>query len=279
LKGQINLEFLASAGLYLLAIGGIMIAGSDALPFNNQDERTSLHLEAKSITNQMLSSPGRHSYGSGGTNWEKNSSTVNSITSFGLASDFLEVNRGKLESISTTSIHTPANFNYSQFKETTGVENQYRFRFTWMPIIHTNGSFTRGRPPSDPAITEPCTPGGACSKPYLEADNTVYYGSETIKGTKYYFLVTAHNNVYNTTYITTDPWNFENSFPNGRGDNYDFFTIESFQNRDDEMGSVLILREEIKSFGANIDSNAVVIKMQRFASMNNEPLRMEVWTW
>jgi len=280
LKAQINLEFLASAGLYLMAIGGIMMAGSSTLPFNDQNDRSSLHLEAKSITNKMLSSPGSHSYGSGGNNWEQNSSTINNIESFGLATDFLEVDREKVESIATTSINRPERFNYTQFKEVTGAENQYKFRFVWMPIVHTDRSFTRGNPPSDPDIVEPCSPGETtCGVPYLGADNKVHYGSLTLKGTTYYFLVTAHNSVYNTTYITTDEWSFNNVQPRGDGDSYDFFTVDSFQNRDQEPGSILTLKEEIKSFGADPDSNAVVVRMQRFASMNNEPLRVEVQTW
>lgn len=279
MKAQINLEFLASAGLYLMAIGGIMIAGSDTLPFNNQDDRASLHLEAKSMTNKILSDPGEHSYGAGGNNWEQNSSTINNISSFGLATSFLEVDREKLENIATTSINGPERFNYTQFKEVTGAENQYRFRFTWMPVVHTDKSFTRSNPPSNPDITEPCQPGETCDRPYLEADNKVHYGSVTLKGTTYYFLNTAHNGVYNTTYITTDRWNFENAFAYGTGDSYDFFNVESFQNRDRDEGSILVLSENVKTFGANIDSNAVVVKMQRFASMNNEPLRIEVWVW
>jgi len=55
-KAQINLEFLASAGFYLIALGAVLTAGSEVLPqYSQSADRTSLNLEARSLTNQLVS--------------------------------------------------------------------------------------------------------------------------------------------------------------------------------------------------------------------------------
>ena len=273
--GQINLEFLAAAGFYLIALGAVLTASSDVLPHYSQEaDKAALNLEARSITNQILTEPGYHSYSSGGTDWEENSNTVNNVYSFGLAGDFLVLERDKIEALSTVS--TSSNhFNYSQFKDVTGAKNQYRFNFIWLPTVHTNRSFTRGFPPSNPSITEPS------GSSYLDADNEVHYGEIVLEGQSYKFLVLAYNGVYNTTYVSTD-WNFNNNVERAvhepLADNIPF-TIHTLQNRDRDPGSLLVLNQTIKTFGANVDSNSIVVAFDRFTVFEGEPLKIEVQTW
>jgi len=282
-KGQINLEFLAAATLYIIALGTVMVSGSDILPTYTDRAQKDINLEARSFTHQVLTQKGHHEFGNEGSNWQKNSSTISNTDGFGLAKGFLEIDEDKLEKLSTVSFSSEK-MNYSHMKELTQVDNQYRFRFTWMPTVDTNRSFVRGQPPSDPPINEPFGSSSNCCAPYNNSDNIVHYGTADLNGTRYNYLVTARNGVYNTTYINRDAasaWDFSTSNPYGENESITLapYTIKKFQNLPDERGALLILDQHLKTFGARIDSESTVIKLQRFAKMYNEPVRVEVWAW
>lgn len=273
-KAQINLEFLAAAGFYLIALGAVVTAGSDILPqYSQEADQATLNLEARSLTNQLMTETGSHTYNGGGTNWESNIDTIQNATSIGLASDFLELERDKINALSTVSL-SGEKLNYTRFKDITGVENQYRFEFIWMPTVQTNEYFTRTNPPDNPSITEPEHPS------YDSADNRIHYGETTLEGSSYKFLVTAHDGVYNTAYISED-WNFE--FEDPKQKNQDIstasFEIYSFQNRERQPGSLLVLNQSINTFGATTDSDSIVTTFQRFGIMEGEPLKIKVWVW
>lgn len=274
-KGQVNFEFLAAALLFLTAIGGILLAGNQLLPsFHTEMESLSTNLEAKTVTDKILSEPGTHSYGSGGTDWDKNSSTLQEIESFGLAKDFLEVERSKVENLSTRGSE---DLNYTVFRETTGAENHYNMRFVWLPVIHTSQGFTRGDPPSK--ISEP---GGNNLEPYISADDTVKYGSSSLEDETHKFLVTSSDGSYDAVYVSDD-WDFNIDNRYSEGETFSLtdteYIVESFQNREDEEGSILVLKKEINSFGVNPDTDVPIQRMDRFAIMDNEPLRVEVLAW
>lgn len=273
-KAQINLEFLAAAGFYIIALGTIVTAGSNILPQYSQEvDQASLNLEARSLTNQLMTEPGAHNYNGGGSDWESSKETIQKTDSIGLASDFLELKRDKINALSTVSL-SGEKLNYTRFKDITGVENQYRFEFTWMPTVQTNGYFTRTNPPSDPDITEPVY------SSYQDADNRVHYGEVKLQGTWYRFLVTAHNGVYDRAYISNN-WNFDTEVPYQRHDTIPAvpFEIHSFQNRERKPGSLLVLRQPVNTFGATTDSDSVVTTFQRFAVMEGEPLKIRVLAW
>lgn len=273
-KAQINLEFMAAAGFYILALGAVVTAGSDILPQYSQEvDKSSLNLEARSLTNQLMTEEGFHSNGSGGNNWEKNTDTIQRTESIGLANDFLELNRSKIQSLETVN-RNGQKMNYSSFKEITGVENQYQFKFVWMPTVQTSESFIRNSPPSSPPIEEPNT--GS----YSRADNRIHYGEVTLEGISYKFLVAAHDGVYDTAYVGND-WNFQGESPVQKNQDISSapFEIYSFQNRERQPGSILILNQTINTFGANVDSDSIVTTFQRFGVMEDEPLKIEVWTW
>ncbi|MFB6213592.1 MAG: hypothetical protein ABEJ07_03465 [Candidatus Nanohaloarchaea archaeon] len=278
-KAQINIEFLAAALIYIGALGALVTAGQGILPeFTSDAQEASLNLEARQISTQILSNPGWQSY-SGSTNWEKNNTTVEHASAVGLASSFKQVERDKLMRLRTADPRGSGfNYlNYSQFKEISGADNQYQFTFTWMPLIETPESFTRGQGSSQtPSITEPVT------GYYSSAGNTVHYGSETLNGTDYHFLTTSHDGVYNTTYVSRN-WNFRGYPPLGTGDVFgrkgDEFKIQRFQNRENDPGALVIVSQQLKTFGASVDSDSRVISMQRYAVMEDEPLRVKVLAW
>ena len=273
-KGQINLEFLAAAGFYLIALGALITAGSDILPQYSQNaDRASLNLEARSVTNQLMTEKGTHNYNGGGTDWESNANTIQNTNSVGLASDFLEIERDKINSLSSVST-SGEEINYTRFKDITEAKNQYRFEFIWMPTVQTTESFLRTNPPDNPNIVEPS------DESYQIADNRIHYGEVTLEGQSYKFLVSAHNGVYDEAYISND-WGFQTEDPYQTGEGIPGvpFEINSFQNRDQRPGSLLVLRDQIKTFGANIDSDSIVTTFQRFGSMEGEPLKIKVWTW
>lgn len=279
-KGQINIEFLAAALLYLGALAALVLVGSGTVPeFTASMDRASLNLEARQISTKVLTTSGSYDFGSGGSNWQKNNTTIEHMDSFGLASDYLEIERDKLMDI--RSFNPRRNdfnyFNYSQFKQVTDADNQYRFKFTWMPIAETHRSFTRGDPPSDPPIQEPST------SYYTSSGNRIHYGKKTLNGRDYHFLVTSHDGVYNTTYVSRN-WDFEGFPPEGIGDTFSrypdrSFTIENIQNRPEKPGAMLVLSQHLKTFGANVDTDSRVVSMNRYALMEGEPVKVRVLTW
>lgn len=144
-KGQINLEFLFAAIIYLGAIGAVLISGTNILPSLSTDvKRSNLYAEAHTVSTKMLAKPGHSSYGET-SNWDKNSSTVDSVTSIGLstsAENYLVVEPEKLDKLQDFT-SAKDKINYSEFKDITEAENQYQMNFTWMPVSALNGSFKR----------------------------------------------------------------------------------------------------------------------------------------
>ncbi|MFB6147706.1 MAG: hypothetical protein ABEJ66_02370, partial [Candidatus Nanohaloarchaea archaeon] len=237
-KGQINLEFMAAAFIYISAHGALFMASQNAMPsFTASAGEASLNLEARQVSSKLLNTPGRQDF-TGGTNWQKNSTTIDHTTSVGLASSFKHIEREKIMALRTVDpLRGGRNYlNYSQFKRVTNADHQYRFTFTWMPVIETPESFTRGEGGKlSPPILEPET------AYYSSAGNEIHYGTHLLNGTTYHFLVTSHDGVYNTTYISLD-WDFRNHAPHGTGDSFgpsgDAFNVTAFQNRQEEPGAM-----------------------------------------
>lgn len=277
MKGQVSIEFLASFFLYILAVVAVFQFVSGDIPdFNDSMSQKELHYEAKYISDQMLKQPGYHSVGEGGTNWEKNTSTRNSLESLGVASEHLVIDPDKLENVATVG---QSKVNYSQFTEVVGADNSYLFNFTWTPIVDTSQEFERGEDPG--SITPPDT--GL----YQRADTEVQYGNITLNGETKHFLVTAHRQGYNTTYIS-DTKDFETSLPRGTGLTVSFggeiFRITDFQNIRYDRGGLVHLERHVKEFGSSIDRSEGLVKFNRYVSYdadNSElmPMKVEVYVW
>lgn len=280
-KGQINIEFLAAAGLFILTLLGLLTSGQVLPEYGSSMDRMDLNLEAKSVTTEMLTEEGYHDYGSGGTNWNRNQSTMDNTVGFGLASDYHVVDRQKMEALKTATVDGSTGLNYTQFRNAADVTNQFHFTFVWLPTVQTNYSYIKGNPPSNPNIIEP----GRSS--YSRADNRVHYGTISIRSSKYNFLVTAHNGVYDNVYVNLDTssgWDFQNPNPeepyklddrveeNG-------FLIENIQNRENDRGAMVIMKKQLKEFGPSVDPDTEVVTMDRFAVMEGEPLRLEAKVW
>lgn len=280
-KGQINIEFLGAAGLFILTLLGLVTSGQVLPDYSSGMDKMSLNLEAKSLTTEMITEEGYHSYGEGGTDWTRNSSTISSIEGFGLAEGHHEIDRDKLNSIKTATVDGSTAVNYTQFRNATGIENQYNFEFVWLPTVQTNHSYIKGSPPSDPDIFEPET------ESYSLADNRVHYGTLRINSNKYNFLVTAHNGVYDSVYVnqdSTDRWDFRDVNPEEPYGIADFltengFTLETIQNRENDRGAMLILSKKIKEFGPSVNTDTQVATLDRYAVLEEEPLRIEVSVW
>lgn len=280
MKGQINIEFLAAAGLFIIALV-TLVTSSQVLPsYSSEMDRISLQMEAETLSDELIREEGLHSYGVTGENWEKNLSTIESAEAIGFARENHVLERSKIRALKTTTVNGAEKLNYSKFRDVTGATNQYHLKFIWLPTVETFKSFTKGSPPSDPPIVEPDT------QEYRDADNTVHYGSIDLEGSQYNVLVTSHNGVYDSLYVTEGAWIFTSSYlnsdePYGLGDRIreNGFYVERFQNREDNTGSVMIWRKELKEFGPSVARNTEVITLDRFAVLEGEPLRMEVSTW
>ena len=281
MKGQSTIEFLTGLFLFLIALVGSLTLMSDQVPeFTEDVEESSQNMEMYRLTTNMLTKSGRHNFKDGGTEWEKNSSTVGNTTQFGLAEDYFVLDKDKIDALSTTG---QGKFNYSQFRDINDLDNQYFFNFTWMPIVESSKSFTRTQPP--PGFNEPDD-----DPAYSNAENRVHYGNFRIAGDEYPFLVVAFNGVYNTVYFDTNrDYNFFESNKRKLGEtvkmNETEFKVEQIQNRKRKPGTSVILSTHLKSFGANLDgARGSRTKLNRYASLkaqgtDKEVVRIEVIAW
>ncbi|MFB6200338.1 MAG: hypothetical protein ABEJ83_05630 [Candidatus Nanohaloarchaea archaeon] len=269
MKAQVNLEFLAAAALFLLTIGILVITNTGIPQYESRQEIASLNRQAQAMTTQLLSNPGSYYNGTREKpNWEKNTATVKNLTSVGLGTGFMTVQKDKLEMLSSWD---KSKLDYNQFKNVTGTDTQYRFEFYHLPTINTPQSFTKTYSPSD--IIEPS------GLSYQNADNIVHYGKEQLFGSTQNFLVTSHNGVYDTLYVSSNKDFRYGSTRRTLNEKINGYRIIKFQNNQNGAGSLVILQKNIKTFGPKIDQGSTVINLERFATMKNEPLKVEVWAW
>lgn len=273
MKGQSTVEFLGTSLMFIALLGSILVVASDSIPrFDSEVQEAQMNLEMKALTNKLLTQPGSTP---GSTNWEQNPDNAETV---GLADKRGEVELQKIVALNDTQ-NSPSTMNYTEFRQLTGIDNQYRFVFTWYPVIETQRTFTRTSSPS--RILEPT------NTEYNNAGNTVHYGSAFINGKQMRFLVTSHDGVYDTVYVS-DNWNFGSSQRAVRGEivtigNQDF-TVSRFQNRENNPGNLVILSSKINDFGALQEQAATVIKLNRYAVLKDVesddfPVKIEVLAW
>ncbi|MFB6209419.1 MAG: hypothetical protein ABEJ56_04780 [Candidatus Nanohaloarchaea archaeon] len=292
MKAQLNIEFLAAAGLFLLTLITLLTSNQVLPSYSSEMERISIQVEAEAVSDQLMRARGRHSFGSGGSNWERNSSTVQNTEAVGLATAYHNISREKVEALKTFSSGNTTELNYTRFKNLTSARNQYNLRFVWLPTIETQKSFIKNTTtPDDPEIIEPerrkDTDGDGTEEltSYGRAENEVHYGSINLTGNKYNVLVTAHDGSYDSLYVSEGDWDFQDDLkseePYGIDENIteNGFNVTGFQNKENNRGAVVIIRKEIKSFGPTVARKTEVVTMDRFGAMEGEPLRMEVTTW
>ncbi len=278
MKAQSTLEFIGSFLFFIAVLGSVItITLSDIPQFNTYAETTEKNLEVRKVTDLLLTSPGYHSNGTGGTDWEN---YMKDVEQPGLASDYLEIDRSKLNVLNTVD---PSAYNYGNFTSDIDTSYDYNFNFTWYPIVETHRTFTRENPPSDPDIQEPQTTF------YENAENRVHYGEITLEGGTRRFLVTAYDGDYNTTYVTDFEWDFQGRTPRSTGDTIDIggteFVIQDIQNRDDRPGTALTLQTHLKEFGRNPQTaEGSRVKLNRYAilddpSSSEEIVKVEVLAW
>jgi len=282
-KAQVSLEFVAAMLFIIFVLAFILFNASDQVPdIRQNNDRASVNLEARSLSSTLLDNPGAHSYDSGGENWKIHISTRDNTEELGFASDYHVVERDKIMALETVGDDA---LNYSQFRELTDIDNQYRFVFTALPVVDTSEKFFRTRPPDEPRIIEPD------NDEYNTAGNQVGYGNIVMGGTQYNVLTTAHDGQYDTLYIrndSEDEWNFEDANRFTEGDEIDIggrdFNIEGFHNTRNTAGNVVILSRQLKDFGSQFDVDSTVIKLNRYATLKQEgaelqPLKLEVYSW
>lgn len=279
MKGQALIEFIAAFFLFMIATVTVFQSVSDQTPqFADQINEKSVYTEAKYVSDNLLSTEGHHTYGNGGNNWEKNQSTVKSIQSIGITSDYFEIDPEKLEMMESRN---SSKLNYSIFRNTMDLENQYNIRFTATPIVHTDNSFEKGETPSSPPITEPNHP------LYDGAEPTVKYGKIKFNNENLYFLTTSHLSNYNTTYVSDD-WDFTASNPVGTQESISIMGMEIFveeiQSLGESPGETVVLSSSLKTFGAQVPTDAQQIKINRYAVFRDGyggkfPARIEVLGW
>jgi hypothetical protein len=282
-KGQVTIEYLLSTLFVIIMLSTLLLLSVDRVPeIDEASNPAEVTMEARRISSMMITSPGSHSYGTGGSKWEKNSSTLLNIESVGFATDYHTLDRDKVENLTS---YSSDGLNYSIFRNLTDIDNQYRFLFTYMPMIHTSEGYRRNNPPEDPNITEPQ------SSDYDSSGNTVRYGDFTIGGKEYNFIVTSHNDVYDTVYKnehSVSRWDFTSSprFEVGEEIKLDGrnFTLRTIQNTERKSGSYFLVSRQFKQFGPSFDATASIQKLNRYATLNEtgttlQPLKIEVFAW
>jgi hypothetical protein len=280
LKGQSTIEFLGALILFIVVVIGSLSVISDRMPtFERDVNDASQNMEMYTLTNKLMRTPGYHGEGTGGFNWEESSSTTSQVERIGLAEDFHVLSIEKIKALSTVGENK---LNYSQFQDVTGVENQYRLRFVWMPVVTTSKSFERGEG-EKASINEPD------ASFYSNLGERIHYGSFEVNGSSFNFLVAEDSGIYNVTYISEGDQNFEQDDRRVKGNsvmlNEYNFTVEDFQNREMTPGAALILKHELKTFGPRVDETAIdVKKIKRYGSLempdtDESIVRLEVLSW
>lgn len=274
-KGQSTIEFLGSSLIFIIAILiAINSISGDVNNLKNSHQDTSHNMQVYSFTESFLSSSGYKS--DGNENWEDSPTET---VKFGLAEEYLKVEKEKIDSLETAS---NSKLNYSRFKEITDTDYNYNFKFIWLPVIETSNYYYQTPKSSDPPISEPLT------TLYNRSENRVHYGDFYYNNTVYKFLITAHDGNYDTTRVSKD-WDFTAEKAIGTSDNFQLsgsnFTLKNMQNRDKMPGSSVILNRTIKEFGSNsLGVNKDVIKLNRYALLSSsgtelQPMRIEVLSW
>lgn len=279
MKGQTTLEFIGAFLFFIIVLTSVLLTTLSDIPqFNDYAEITEKNLEIKKTTDLILTSKGYYDNGThNGTDWQNH---INDTEMPGLASNEMYIDTAKLDVIRTIE---PGYYNYSNMVKDLNLEYEYNFNFTWYPIAETHRNFVRGSPPSSPSIDEPLT------DYYDDAQNRIHYGSIKLEGETRYFLVTAYDGVYNTTYVSDD-WSFI-GLPNvkGVGDTVIFggreFKIENIQNRRNRPGAAIVLRSHLKEFGRNPESaEGSRVKINRYPILDDPGssdhlVKMEVLAW
>lgn len=274
-KAQSTIEFAGTTLLFISLLGVLLASGVDVVPqFNSDIETTELHIEAERVTTEMLTNPGYNIEGN--SNWHLDDEE---LVAFGLADQSFRINNEKLNSIDTLA-EEDDEVSYNDFRSLVDASNQYRFNFIWFPIVQSNDNFEKESPPDE--ITEPI------HDSYDEMDDVIYYGSTRLRGSRANFLVGAQDGSYNTLYFSEGNWNFLSSDPHRVNEELmignDVYEIESFQNREDKPGTMLVLRKDVTEFGAQIDRSDSVYRLERYAvldddSSHDHPIRLEVFVW
>ena len=282
-KGQITIEFLLATLFIIITLSTLLYFAVDYVPeIEDVSRPAEVTMEARRVSSMLLTSPGGHSFGSGGQEWEKNSSTLDNIDAVGFAQDYHVLEREKVQNLTSFS---GDGLNYSVFRDLTDIQSQYRMIFTYMPVIHTPESYLRTSPPEFPNITEPG------SSQYTLSGNRVNYGNLTVGNIQYNFLVTSHGGVYDTVYRnrhSNSKWNFTGSPTYQEGDQIQLdgreFELEAIQNTKDNSGSLVVLSRQFKEFGSSFDTTSSIEKINRYAVLNEsgtrvQPVRIEVFAW
>lgn len=282
-KGQVTVEFLLATIFVIIVLSTLLyFEAENVSKIDESFNPAEVTMESRRLSTTLMTSKGSHDFGSGGTEWEKNISTLNNIDSIGLASDFHVLDRKKVENITSFSSN---GLNYSQFRRLNDLNNQYRFIFTYLPVVHTSEKFIKGSPPEFPNITEPG------NSDYLSAGNEIRYGDITVGNKQYNFLVASHGGDWNTVYRNRDivrGWNFSETTRHLEGEEVSLdgreFTVDEIQQGQNKGGSMVLLSRQFKVFGASFDTTANIQKMNRYAVLNEtgtdlQPVRMEVFAW
>lgn len=304
MKGQLTLEFLATMILFLAALG--LVALTMIEPISELREESESHqvtFEAQEISSKILKTPGINETGS--ENW----SPEEDLKSVGIAEDFLRVNQTKLNFLQNRSEidgdEADEEITYEEFRESEDLNNQYQFRFTWLPTVNTYRTFQKEDPPQggkeyEPWIIEPSDDGqGEGGDDYVsQAEDRIHYGNTYINREEYRFLVAEFDGNYDTIYKTDDHdpegldrWHF--SLPRVEklevGNKTEMggqeFEVKSINNLDQKPGALIIFKDTRKKrFGAPMDPGTSTIKHNRYATLvddqkENHPLRIEVFAW
>lgn len=267
MKAQTTLEFVGSALFFVLVILGVFTLTADQIPrFYETTEVTGKNLEAKYLTDYLL--------------------TSNHTSEPGFANSYMQVDKDYIENDIVTA--GGSEYNSTELTRDLGLDYRFNIRFTWYPIVETDETFTRTRPPS--FITEPN------GIEYLNAGNRIYYGNITLGGSEEQFLVSSTDGRYvNVYHDRSGSWDFRTS-PDQEGDvilttNAGEFRIQSVQNRPDTPGAAIVLSRPIEFsdgrdyFGSNQNTTeGNVIKLTRYPvlddpSSSNEIAKMEVLVW
>ncbi|MDY6770910.1 MAG: hypothetical protein SV186_03050 [Candidatus Nanohaloarchaea archaeon] len=273
MKGQISIEYTAGALLFFSAILFVVSGVLGTLPrFTDTIDENSIETEAWTLSTLLISTQGRWESGPrSGTQWQQHTGNISRV---GLL--------GQDGSLEREKIRAFVSLRYERLKVLLKTGKDLNIEFTEFVVADTSQSFTKPTATGDigTVLTQPD------SQAYQDANATVHYGTVTLNGDERHFLVTAHQGVYDTIYISQD-WNFTDAIrlgPNGNrvlsfnGRRYRIQTSESgiFQSN----GQTVIFSRPMGRVGRRTPTaEPQIINVRRFASMDGKPVRIDMEIW
>lgn len=190
-SGQISIDYMAGA---LVFFGAIIILISSVLnvapQFGQTQHHNDLQLSGWSMSEVVMNDPGYWTNSTdNGTDWHHPANRPD-VTIIGLQTR----NQSGIDSQKVAALQE---MDYNVLKQVLEFDHDFNLELTEFVYVDTHRTFENGSAPS--FITEPTYPN--------DISSMIRYGTDTMRGTPYYFLLADSTGWYNNLWVSED-WDF-----------------------------------------------------------------------